>query len=41
MNHDDIPIKDLTLDDRNNTINLVLTGDTSFLIHVSEPYQKA
>jgi hypothetical protein len=36
---DDIPIKDLTLDDRNNTINLVLTDDTMFLIHVSEPYQ--
>lgn len=36
---DMIPIKDLTLDDRNNTINLVLIDDTMFLIHVSEPYQ--
>lgn len=38
---DMMPIKDLTLDDRNNTISLVLTDDTAFLIYVSEPYQKA
>lgn len=38
---DMMPIKDLTLDDRNNTINLVLTDDTAFLIYVSEQCQKA
>lgn len=37
LNESDIlPVKDLTLDDRNNTISLVLTDDTIFLIHVSE-----
>lgn len=38
---DIIPVKDLTLDDRNNTIRLVLTDDTAFLIYVGEQCQKS
>lgn len=34
-----IPVKDLTLEDKNNTISLVLTDDTEFL-YVSEKRQK-
>lgn len=33
---DDISIQDLTLDDRNDTINIELTDTTGFLIHVEQ-----